>query len=372
MALDEVQLLRLGASAYEAAMTPELWPAFLKGWTESVSGDSALLQIHDFRRSHSTILTSFGMNPRLKQSYSAYYSKINLWRNHGYARRKYAAGRTNIGEELCSRTLLEASEFYNDCLLPMDVVHSMGSVLAMQDGRAPTLTVLRGRRKAGFEEGERKVADFLLPFLARAWSVYQRLDVLAAGEQVLDSLSYGVIFLAANKSVIYCNRTACRLLLKEDGVCLRGGILHAMDASSEASLRLAITRAICAGSPPAATPVRRPSGRRGYLVTAAPLRSGLRQFRGMASPAVAVFIFDPVSIQAPQAELLMQLYGLTRKEAQLARELAQGKSVEQAARELQIRYETARTHLRRIFSKTQTSRQTELLLLLAHLPKGIG
>jgi DNA-binding CsgD family transcriptional regulator len=370
MALDEARLLRLAASAYEAAVAPELWPAFLKGWTQSVSADCALLQVHDFRQSQSTILISFGMNPRLRESYTDYYSKINVWRNQGYARRKYAAGKTNIDEELCPRAYLECSEFYNDCLAPMDAVHSMGSVLALQDGRAPTLTVLRGKRKTGFDEDERRVADFLLPFLVRAWSVYQRLDVLSAGEQVLDSLPYGVIFVSANESVVHCNRAARHLLREQDGILLRGGILHAADPLSEVSLRHVMAMALSAGRPPAATPVRRPSCRRAYQVTAAPLRNGLPQFRGMAAPAAVVFIFDPDSIRTPQPDLLIQLYGLTPKEALITQKLAEGKSVEQAAQELQIRYETARTHLRRIFSKTQTSRQTELLLLLARLPLG--
>jgi DNA-binding CsgD family transcriptional regulator len=37
------------------------------------------------------------------------------------------------------------------------------------------------------------------------------------------------------------------------------------------------------------------------------------------------------------------------------------------AQELGMRYETARTHLRRIFEKTGTSRQTELVSLLARM-----
>jgi DNA-binding CsgD family transcriptional regulator len=372
MVPDEARLLRLAASAYEAATAPELWPTFLKGWTESVSGDCGLLQLHDFRQSRSTILTSFGMNPRLKESYSNYYNKINVWRNQGYARGKYVAGRTNINDELCPRTVLENSEFYNDCLVPMDIVYSIGSVIAVQDGRAPTLTVLGGRRKAGFDESNRKIADFLLPFLARAWSVYKRLDVLAAGEQVLDGLSYGVLFLALNESVVYCNRVARHLLREQDGILLRGGILHAADSFSEMGLRNTIATAISASSSPAATPVLRPSCRRPYQVTAAPLRNSFPQFKGTVAPAAVVFIFDPASMQAPQLDPLMQIYGLTRKEALMAQKLAEGKTVEEAAQELQIRYETARTHLRRIFSKTQTSRQTELLLLLARLPMGVG
>jgi DNA-binding CsgD family transcriptional regulator len=47
--------------------------------------------------------------------------------------------------------------------------------------------------------------------------------------------------------------------------------------------------------------------------------------------------------------------------------LGQGQTLDEAAEQLQMRYETARTHLRRILSKTETSRQTELALLLERL-----
>jgi DNA-binding CsgD family transcriptional regulator len=59
---------------------------------------------------------------------------------------------------------------------------------------------------------------------------------------------------------------------------------------------------------------------------------------------------------------LSSLYGLTRGEAVLAARLVQGKSIEQAAEELFISAHTARTHLKRIFMKTDTHRQTELVV----------
>jgi DNA-binding CsgD family transcriptional regulator len=60
--------------------------------------------------------------------------------------------------------------------------------------------------------------------------------------------------------------------------------------------------------------------------------------------------------------LLRKLYGLTRGEAALATILLKGKSIEEAAAELFISPHTARTHLKRIFMKTDTHRQTELVV----------
>ena len=77
---------------------------------------------------------------------------------------------------------------------------------------------------------------------------------------------------------------------------------------------------------------------------------------------------DPERQRPATVDLLIQMYQLTPREAALGGKLSEGKSVKQAAEELSISYETARTHLRRIFSKTGTSRQAELLVLIDQLP----
>lgn len=51
-----------------------------------------------------------------------------------------------------------------------------------------------------------------------------------------------------------------------------------------------------------------------------------------------------------------KLYGLTRKEAELAAVILKGKSVDEAAAELAISPDLARNHLRRIFMKADMSK----------------
>jgi DNA-binding CsgD family transcriptional regulator len=43
-------------------------------------------------------------------------------------------------------------------------------------------------------------------------------------------------------------------------------------------------------------------------------------------------------------------------------------TLEQTAEQLGMTYETARSHLRRVFEKTETTRQSELIIQLARLP----
>jgi hypothetical protein len=57
-------------------------------------------------------------------------------------------------------------------------------------------------------------------------------------------------------------------------------------------------------------------------------------------------------------------FGLTLAEARLAFDLVGGETLGSAAVKLNITYETARTSLKKIFSKTETCRQAELVLVI--------
>jgi len=378
----ETELLRLALKAYEAASEPELWPGFLKRYAETVSADAAFLQIHDLAGHRSTIVGGFGISSPLKQAYNEHYSKLNVWRDHGQA--LYRPGRVNLDQEQCPRSVLERSEYYNDCLKRFGIAYSMGAVIAREGDYAPTLSSLRGAAKRPFGDSEREVGRFLMPHLTRAWAVHQRLGILAAGESILDTLPLGILFLASNGAAVYCNCAAEEIFRANDGLSLRGGMLSAADRIATAQLRRAVQDAVSprASIGPSAVHVPRTCVRensqggnyqsRDYQVVAAPLRKRFRQFTGTLEPVAVALITDPEKQTPASTDLLMQAYTLTRKEAMLAAKLFEGKSLGQAAQELTITYETARTHLRRIFSKTGTSRQAELLLLIARLPVMTG
>ena len=63
-------------------------------------------------------------------------------------------------------------------------------------------------------------------------------------------------------------------------------------------------------------------------------------------------------------DLLRRHFGLTPAEARLALHLVAGETLRSAEAKLSITYETARTHLKSIFSKTGTRRQAELVMVV--------
>jgi DNA-binding CsgD family transcriptional regulator len=85
----------------------------------------------------------------------------------------------------------------------------------------------------------------------------------------------------------------------------------------------------------------------------------------------ALFITDPEEGAALDSRALQQLFGLTPAEIRLCSALVAGKSVEQYARETAISSNTARTHVKRTYAKTEVSRQSELVRLLLKSSAGI-
>jgi DNA-binding CsgD family transcriptional regulator len=68
------------------------------------------------------------------------------------------------------------------------------------------------------------------------------------------------------------------------------------------------------------------------------------------------------------ARQLMDLFSLSAAEARLARALANGDSVEEYARDHDLRLPTVRSQLRAVFEKTGTQRQATLVRLIAGIP----
>lgn len=205
---------------------------------------------------------------------------------------------------------------------------------------------------------------FHLAHTARLHGAWQRAD-WARGLMVdlVDHLPHACIVLGPDAGVITVNRAGRQLLEAGDGLSLGAdGALRAWRPDVTATIRDRVARTLADGSRQVVR-VPRPSGQSPYLVMSVGL-----QAPSMPPPAgrkgVAVFLSDPdVAVPIDEA-LLRSQYGLTRAEARLASVLVDGRSLEEAADHLCVSVNTVRTHLARIFMKTNTGRQGQLLGVL--------
>lgn len=215
--------------------------------------------------------------------------------------------------------------------------------------------------------------------LWRAMGLQQRIDkleeslILTSG--VLDLINFGLVLYNGPGAPVFINQSARRTLDSKDGLELDRNGLGIQDRAARQKFEDLLSALNHDDIPLSArsggiVAVPRPSRKRPYSVMVVPMKGQSRS--KLDNVKIAVFVFDPSAKTTTAIKLFISSYGLTRSEALLAQELAQGVSLDGFAAKHDISRNTAKTHLRSIFAKTETSRQPELVSLLLRSVAGIN
>jgi DNA-binding CsgD family transcriptional regulator len=166
-----------------------------------------------------------------------------------------------------------------------------------------------------------------------------------------------VILLDRRGAVIDANGLAERVLKNGDGIQVRNGRFTFADADIDARLGRLLAEASRSGTShrAIAASVKRP-GAAAYRVLISPVR-----ITGNGRGVSFVVLYAPHERREVSAEVLPELYGLTPAQADVARNLYAGLSVERTAAELDLSLNTVRSHLKQIFSKCDVQSQAELM-----------
>ena len=185
-------------------------------------------------------------------------------------------------------------------------------------------------------------------------------------------MNSAVVLINQVGKVVFLNIAAERLLKRCPDLCISRDRLRA--GSHVDTVRLEhVTRRVTGadGERPSggALPIQRANGAPALQVIAAPLPIDNRAVPQGGSGAVALLmIHDPSSQTDLPQDVAATLFGLTPAETQLLLALSHGQSLKDYSEEAQVSQNTARTQLRSIFAKTNTSRQSDLVRLMS----GIG
>jgi DNA-binding CsgD family transcriptional regulator len=191
-------------------------------------------------------------------------------------------------------------------------------------------------------------------------------EISAALGYGLELVRYGAMLVADEGRLRVANRAALSILKKKDGLWLSNPGLVAERASDTRLLLRLLHEAIHAPEPGELkeSPILLPRkfARTSLIVRVFPGPALKCWPDGARRRDAMLMLYDQDMELDVNITVLIRLYGLTRGEASLAAALMRGKSIEEAAEELFISPHTARTHLKRIFMKTDTHRQSELVV----------
>ena len=178
---------------------------------------------------------------------------------------------------------------------------------------------------------------------------------------VFDQLPMAVVLVDSDLKLLYINQLADQILQSHATVSVARGQLRGTADADHASLASVVQRAAARGqlqAPDEVTSeictIRSDADERRVILVATPVPTD-------GAVSVALLVFESPGYRPVSAQVLQQIYGLTRAEIVLVQALASGFSLEDAAHSIGIAVNTARTHLKHIFIKTGAKRQSELI-----------
>jgi DNA-binding CsgD family transcriptional regulator len=372
-AMDEQAFSRLAGLVYDAAVSPEGWPEALAAITHAFNGVAAHVHAHDIKTASVPFVHLHGIADDMMDRFYAHFASVDP--------RITAAARLSPCERLdelreITEAVMDRHEFYQDFLRPYGMRYCLAAPL-LNTGRVVTAVCIQRSPAAGPPDKDecREFGHFVW-HLQRATFLQLRLASYERRERsFLDALNHvaGAVFIVDRRCrALAMNARAESLLAGADGLA-RGtdGLRTALIAETTALHRLVRQASDHPGGlieGGGTFRVSRPSGRRDLLGRVCPLGARAAEITTAAVPAAAVFVTDPEEALCPPGEALGRLFGLTPAETRLLGALSRGVSLERAAAELQVTLSTVRKQLRRVFAKTGTSRQSELVRLIARLP----
>lgn len=351
---------------YEAAGSEEGWGAFFVRLAAVVPFSVITFSLFDAQNSNYAVQLSEGISPEARELYNRHYGALDEW--YGRAKSVVWEGWVSDGRRLCSNSDLVRTEFYNDFLRKFGWLHECAAVSEMRESSMSVMTMMRDARRPEFSNEEIETIETLVPHLKRALSLHRRMVDLQFCNQakawVLDRVPFGTVLLNAAGRVLVANKHATEMA-GEGVIRLSQSGLHANSCREDAPLQALIRSAAAPLAPESGGGALMLQGfkDRRIAVLVTPIK---RHIIGTA-PAVAIFLADEGTRPTSRAELLQRLFKLTPAEARLAERLADGVSLGEAADLLGITVGTARTRLKSLFLKTDTSRQAELVRLLVLL-----
>lgn len=367
---DAQSLSSLVGAIYDAAVAPDLWPDVLDRCRRFVGGMSANIFAKDLvGRTGRVFHTDGHIGERWRQAYFETYARLDpLTGFHAVCQ---------LEMPVATADLIEVDEFrqtrfYREWSAPQGIVDFVGAPIERRGSWIACFGVFRHKRDGMIDGASKQRMALLVPHIRRAVAIGKviengTLKANSLGEAV-DGLAAGVVFVDAAGRITYAN-AAATAMLSGSAVNKLGGRVVARD--HEANKQLADVFATASDGDAAVDKrgisILLPGDDGDDLVAhILPLTSGSRRQAGTQFAAVAAMFIHRATRDVPTApEVMARTFGLTLSELRVLDAIVHIGGVPEAAEELGVAETTVKTHLHRVFAKTGTSRQADLVRLVA-------
>jgi DNA-binding CsgD family transcriptional regulator len=367
---NDERLSRLISNIYDAALDSTLWASVLEQIAGFVGGPAASLYSKDVVIKSANVAYQFGLDPRYVRLYLERYARFDpTGAAHLFA---------EIEEPVATADVMPYDEFldtrfYREWVKPQGLVDTVNSVLEKSLTSLSCLVVFRHERDGLVDDQTRRRMRLIAPHVRRAALIGKVIDLKTAQAETLadamDGISAGMYLVDATGRVVHANMAGHVMLNSSDVLSVAGGRLISGDLQADQALAETFTAAghgePTVGTKGIAVSLIARNGKR-YVAHVLPLTTGARRRAGASYAAAAALFVHKAVLETPSAlEVIAKTYRLTPTELRVLLAIVEVGGVPEVADALGIGETTVKTHLGRLYGKTDTRRQADLVKLVA-------
>ena len=349
---------------YQSVGDPLAWEEALASLAKTFCANHVHLVAIQQRSLLQPIIETSGIDP----SDAAIFQSQRAWELWQPLEKLLTRGRAFAQNEHILDQDFERSDFYNEIVRKVGTFYGLAYHSANPNAQA-YLTICRARGGGGFTRDEADRLNRIAGHLDKAVSLHSRLRLdehrTLRYEATLDEMADGVILINRTGQVVFVNRRAHQLTYPaeafiENARCLKPGtrpqmvrladvIVDVLSQKTDGAVRL---------YRPLSEDIKTPM----ILDIQRMSRVSLTICGDVAH--IAIFIRGVERALYIDREAVEHIYGLTRRESEIATALALGLNVEKIAKQTTLTVNTVRFYLKKIFEKTGTPNQAGLVTVL--------
>lgn len=370
--MDEVeQVSALIGNIYDATLDRSLWPLVLEQTCEHIKGCASSLMSHDSTHRSGQFYFSWGDDPYYTKLYFEKYMKISPFIVPLTAAAH--VGQVASAFDFVPHDEYLASRFHKEWAKPQGYTDNVYAILDKSTTSTAMVIVVRHERHGFADENARRRMGLLAPHFRRAVNIGKIIDLYkveaAALADTLDGIAAAMFLVDASARIVHRNQRA-NVMLSERAVLrnLNGKLVSTDPQISqmlEDSFAASAAGGTTLGTKGIAVPLTDHDGER-FVAHVLPLTSGARRRAETSYSAVAAVFVIKAALDLPHPlEVIAATFKLTPAELRVLMAIVEIGGVPEVAPILGISEATVKTHLGRIFAKTDTSRQADLVKLVA-------
>ncbi|MBP9034470.1 MAG: helix-turn-helix transcriptional regulator [Pseudomonadales bacterium] len=284
-----------------------------------------------------------------------------------------APRRFYLGHELCDEQTRGTHPYWTEWFAQMEYSDVCAARIPLGQHYSCHIGFVRDNATERFGQREVAFLDLLLPHLEQALLIHNRLGRLIIladlAQEHLAQTGAGCVILNGDGRINFRNRIAQDLLRDSNALEEKDGTIRITDPQIHlrfsrllqdcilvSRLSTVMSGGMVAVPRPGALPLS-------VVVLPYHAVSHTETAIGQGNSAM-VLLYDPGRSRMEPPGILRELYRLSDAEARLSWRLANGETLEEIATAEGSSRETVRSQLKRIFAKTGTSRQAELVRLI--------